>query len=143
SNSMRTMLIDANTQQLLPAGNTNSMVITAFGDFAADLARTLKEIDALAGAQHKVSLEVIMLEHTQAGDVRARLQELLAPPASSPGMRGSQGHVSSTTKITVDPRTNSLLIQARDLDMPDIKEMIARLDIPTRQDVVDGEDSDD
>lgn len=45
SNSMRTMITDANTQQMLPAGNTNSLVLVGTGTSVADLVRMLRLID--------------------------------------------------------------------------------------------------
>jgi type II secretory pathway component GspD/PulD (secretin) len=118
------------------------MVLTGFGDGTAELVRVLNKIDSEAGAAQKKELQVVVLEHTQASEVRSTLQELIAPKVSQPGMRGPQGNVSSTTRITVDTRTNSLLIQARAQDMASIKEMIARLDVPTKQDV-DGRNGSD
>jgi len=51
SNSMRTMISDSNTQQILPAGNSSSMVLLAPGDQLADLARMLKTVDEAAAAR--------------------------------------------------------------------------------------------
>ncbi len=48
SNSMRTMITDANTQQMLPAGNTNNMILVGTGTFVAGLAGMLRQIDAAA-----------------------------------------------------------------------------------------------
>jgi hypothetical protein len=45
SNSMRTTITDANTQQMLPAGNTNSLVLTGMGDQVASLVRMLRIVD--------------------------------------------------------------------------------------------------
>ncbi|MCP3918818.1 MAG: hypothetical protein GY711_24995 [bacterium] len=42
SNSMRTMITDANTQQMLPIGNTDFLMLTGFGANVAALARTLQ-----------------------------------------------------------------------------------------------------
>ncbi|MFT5475802.1 MAG: hypothetical protein ACI8Y8_001135 [Planctomycetota bacterium] len=46
SNSMRTIITDANTQQMLPAGNSSSLVLTGFGTATADLVLMLERIDA-------------------------------------------------------------------------------------------------
>lgn len=45
ANSMRTLITDANTQQMLPAGNTNTMLLTGYGSSLADLIEMLKRID--------------------------------------------------------------------------------------------------
>lgn len=46
ANAMRTMITDANVQQMLPAGNTNSLVLTGPGDGVASLVEMLTMIDA-------------------------------------------------------------------------------------------------
>jgi len=48
ANSMRTMITDANTQQLLPAGNTTSLVVTGMGAQVADLVEMLERINDTA-----------------------------------------------------------------------------------------------
>lgn len=45
ANSMRTLITDANTQQMLPAGNTNTMLLTGYGSALADLIEMLTRID--------------------------------------------------------------------------------------------------
>jgi hypothetical protein len=45
SNSMRTMLTDANTQQIIPVGNTNSLLLTGFASDIHALAGLLRTID--------------------------------------------------------------------------------------------------
>jgi hypothetical protein len=56
SNSMRVMFTDQNMQQLVPVGNSNSLVITATGTMVASLATVLQAVDASAAAaeeQHR------------------------------------------------------------------------------------------
>ena len=48
SNSMRTMFTDANTQQIIPAGNTNTLILTGFGPNVASIARMLSMVDEAA-----------------------------------------------------------------------------------------------
>lgn len=45
SNSMRTMFTDANTQQIIPVGNSNSLIITGFGGQVASIVAMLQRID--------------------------------------------------------------------------------------------------
>lgn len=45
SNSMRMMLTDAGTQQMIPAGNSDSMILTALGSNLANLVKTLQLVD--------------------------------------------------------------------------------------------------
>lgn len=45
TNSMRAMLTDANTQQIIPLGNGNSLILTGFGPQVATLARMLQQVN--------------------------------------------------------------------------------------------------
>jgi general secretion pathway protein D len=140
SNAMRTMLTDANTQQMLPAGNTHSMILTGFGSNVAALARMLTIIDE-ASIEEVVlpEFEVIPLEFASADELAGTIEELLdASQRAVSGNRGQQPAQGATaqlqrgrteTKIMVQPSTNSLLVMAMPEDMPRIKQLIARLDI--------------
>jgi hypothetical protein len=46
SNSMRQMLTDANTQQIIPVGNSNSLILTGFGSDVCALVTLLRRVDA-------------------------------------------------------------------------------------------------
>jgi len=48
SNSMRTMITDANTQQMLPAGNSNAIVLTARGSELAELVELFGRLDEVS-----------------------------------------------------------------------------------------------
>lgn len=48
SNSMRTMFTNANTQQIIPVGNSNSLILTGFGTAVAGWVRMLQEVDDVA-----------------------------------------------------------------------------------------------
>jgi len=65
SNSMRTMVTDANTQQMLPAGKSNSMFITGFGPHTADLAVMLERVDARSKVRWEQDEARRMLEQAQ------------------------------------------------------------------------------
>ncbi len=140
SNSMRTMLTDANTQQMLPAGNTNSMILTGFGSNVAALARMLTIVDQ-ASIEEVVlpEFEVIPLEFASAAEHAGPIEERIdASQRAVSGNRGQQPAQGATaqlqrgrteTKIMVQPSTNSLLVMAMPDDMPRIKQLIARLDV--------------
>ena len=142
SNSMRTMITDANTQQMLPAGNTNAMVLTGFGSNVAALARMLKIVDEASKIEEVLpEFEVVPLEYTSADEVAPLIEELLEASrrALQGGGRGAvqpqQGATGqiqrgqTEAKIMVDQRSNSLLVMAMPDDIPTIKELIARLDV--------------
>lgn len=123
SNSMRTMITDANTQQLLPAGNSNSMVIVGIGQSLIGIADTLKTVDeaAAAGAEKYVTvMEVVRLENSVSEDVAALLN---AAFDVDPAKEGTSG-----LKFLSDVRTNSILLTAPAARLAGIKQLIAALD---------------
>jgi type II secretory pathway component GspD/PulD (secretin) len=119
------MITDANTQQMLPAGNTNSLVLTGFGAQIGALAEMLGRVD-LASRVESVELEMISLEHADANKVLGTLLSIVHPPKSGEG--DSPSLPASAARIVSDSRTNSLLVSARPKDMAKIKELIAQLD---------------
>ena len=147
SNSMRTMITDTNTQQMLPAGNTNSMVLVGFGSNVVALARMLKIVDEASAVEPvQPVFEVIPLEYAAADEIASTVEELL--DASTRVVQQGQGNrpqgatapisqSATDAKIMVDPRTNSLLVMAMPEVLPGIKELVARLDV----DVVERERS--
>ncbi|MEZ6013619.1 MAG: secretin N-terminal domain-containing protein [Planctomycetota bacterium] len=139
SNSMRTMITDANTQQMLPAGNSTTMVLTGFGSTTVALARMLKIIDEASKVTPIVPVfERIPLEFAVADDVASIVEELLN--AASRVARNSGGNPAQgvsaplqqgqgEAKIMVDTRANALLVMAMPTDMPRIRELVAELDV--------------
>ena len=138
SNSMRTMITDQNTQQMLPAGATNSMVLTGFGSDVVALARMLMIVDEASRIDEVLPVfEVIRLEFAAADEVSSLVEELLEAQQGAANRRagqpaqGATGQLGGQTeaKIMVDPRTNSLLVMAMPDEMPRIKDLVARLDV--------------
>ena len=137
SNSMRTMITDANTQQMLPAGNSNSMVIVGFGSQLAAMAQMLREIDAASAPATDVdgeTFEVIHLEKATAEDLALTITQLIDSAAQVGGPAGVQGGpqgvrmLQARPRVFADKRTNSLLISGKPDEIANIKELVARLD---------------
>jgi general secretion pathway protein D len=139
SNSMRTMISDTNTQQMLPAGNTNSMVLVGFGSNVVALARMLNIVDEASAIEPVTPVfEVIPLEYAAADEIASTVEELL-DASTRVVQQGQQRQPQGATapisqgateaKIMVDPRTNSLLVMAMPDVLPGIKELVARLDV--------------
>src|SRR5258708_26871953 len=142
SNSLRQMFSDQQTQQIIPVGNSNSLIITGFGSDVAAIVKMLRFVDeASKNAQGELPIfETIQLEFASAEEISNTLDELL--DASRRAVTGrAQGNPNGVTapiqsgntesKIMVDPRTNSLIVMAMPTDMPRIKELVARLDVDT------------
>lgn len=142
SNSMRTMFTDANTQQIIPVGNSNSLVITGFGSHVASIVKMLRFVDEASGNAGNVSPEfaVIPLEYASPEDLAETLGDLLDASkrasqvraqgnAQATGVTGALQQNQGEAKILTDARTSSLLVMAMPEDMPRIKDLVARLDV--------------
>ncbi len=142
SNALRGMISDANTQQILPVGNSQSMILTGFGSYVAALARMLSLVDEVSatGDVPTPDFEVIPLEFASAEEISDTVEELLEARTQqvdvqqqqrneAQGVSGAIRRNTGGAKIMVDPRTNSLLVMALPDVMPQIKELVARLDI--------------
>ncbi len=128
SNSMRTMITDANTQQMLPAGNSNSMVLVGFGDQVSGTIGLLEAMDAAAGSSYKglhQVFEVARLANADATAVAALLNGAYAVPEGVPRQ------IDAT--FAADARTNSILITTRASKLAGIKDLIAALDVETKK----------
>ena len=142
SNSMRTMFTDANTQQIIPVGNSNSLVITGFGSHVASIVKMLRFVDEASANNGNVSPEfaVIPLEYASPEDLAETLGDLLDASkrasqvraqgaAAATGVTGALQQNQGEAKILTDARTSSLLVMAMPEDMPRIKDLVARLDV--------------
>jgi len=142
SNSMRAMVTDPNTMQVIPVGNSNSLIVTGFGSNVAALVRMLELVDEASAAEapELPEFEVIPLEFAAAEEIADTISELLdySTQVAQQGQRNQQqaagvsGALSAgttETKVMVYERTNALLVMAMPDDMPRIQELVARLDI--------------
>jgi type II/III secretion system protein len=134
SNSMRTMITDSNTQQMLPAGNTNSMVLTGFGGTVASLAEMLRIVDAASAKQvNQPVFRRFALEHAVAMDVAASIEELAnaayrSAGAKQPAQSGLPTTVSGA-RVIADPRTNALVVTCSAVDLPRVEELVRLFDV--------------
>ncbi|MDA1266107.1 MAG: hypothetical protein O2816_13585 [Planctomycetota bacterium] len=146
-NSLRAMITDPNTQQLIAAGNTNSLVLVGFGSSVVATAKLLEIVDQASEiAEINPVFEVIPLEYAAADEIASTVEELLDASTrvvqqgarnAAQGATGAIPQTATEAKIMVDPRTNSLLVMAMPEMLPGIKELVARLDV----DVVERERS--
>lgn len=130
SNSMRTMITDANTQQMLPAGNSSSMVLIGLGAQLASLADSLRAIDdasKLSGKSDEERIEIVALKHGKAVQLDAIVSTLfgLDAPAQS-----QQGPTRPYIDIAADPRTNSIVLRGIESRVQEVRTLITSLDTP-------------
>jgi len=138
SNSLRTMITDANTMQMLPAGNLTSMVLTGFGPQVADLIEHLHLIDAHSVAP-KVTIthEVIRLQYAVAADTAPLVERaLVSAREQRSGIvvgDGPQGQALAMPRpapsVVADVRLNALLITCPTAELADARRVIALLDV--------------
>jgi general secretion pathway protein D len=141
SNSLRQMFSDQQTQQIIPVGNSNSLIITGFGSDVAAIVKMLRFVDdaSLRAAGDLPIFETIQLEFASAEEISNTLDELLdasrravtgrSQVQQATGVSAQIQGGNTESKIMVDPRTNSLIVMAMPNDMPRIKELVARLDV--------------
>jgi general secretion pathway protein D len=146
SNSMRQMFQDPQSQQIIPVGQSNSLIITGYGSNVVSIVRMLKFVDEASG-RHVADVpefDVLPLEFASADEIADTVSDLLdaSRRASQTRATGQAQAVGATanlqsnqaeSKIMVDRRTNSLLVMAMPDDMPRIKELVARLDVDVVQ----------
>ena len=138
ANNLRTLMPDQTFGQMLAAGNSNAIILTGYGSTVAAMARMLRIVDEASRTEVVTPVfEVLQLEYAAADEIASLVEELL-----DAGRRATQGQnrpqQGATTqmsagqqeaKILVDPRSNRLLVMAMPDDMPQIKELVAKLDI--------------
>lgn len=138
SNSLRTMITDANTQQLIPAGNSSSMVVSGFADSVAGLIGQLREIDAASAESSgavEVAHELIRLQNADCAEVaplvevaldRAReLRFRFDPAVPQQPQQAARGGNS----VHAHPRLNALLVTCRADELDEARRIIALLDV--------------
>ncbi len=134
SNSMRTMITDSNTQQMLPAGNSNSLVLTGFASNVAELVRMLRIVDEAAATEIvEPAFERLPLGHAQATVAALIVQELIdastlrLDPQRGGAPMAPHGHVAA--RVVADERTNALLVLAMPSDMVRIHRLVELVDV--------------
>ncbi len=140
-NSMRALVVDPNTMQLVPIPESSSLILIGFGSNIAALARMLNLMNEVSEPDPPILplFEVIPLEYAAADEIADTLEELLEASRRAAntgnaqgGAQGATGRLqqnTTETKIMVQPRTNSLLVMAMPDDMPRLKNLVAQLDI--------------
>ena len=143
STSMRTMLPDQQTQQMIPVGD-HAVILTGFGTQVAALVKLLTLVDNLSAEEDPPAavFDVRPMEYAAAEDVADLIDQLIeagrtraasAPrgrnPDGQPAVPQGIGTGDLEPQVLVDTRTNSLLIMALPDEMPRIKELVARLDV--------------
>jgi general secretion pathway protein D len=103
--------------------NNNAIVITDYAENVRRIQRIIQSIDLPSAGD----VQIIRLQHASAIDLAQILQRLVPETSPSPTAPGMPSKVA----ISVDPRTNSLLVRADNPAlMTRIKTVVASLDTP-------------
>ena len=140
SNSLRALMSDNITQNMLPVGNSDSLVLTGFGTNIWQLVQLLELVDEKSKVPDPVLpvFDRIPLQFASAEDAAEIIEQLLearqqqVQEAQQLAARGDgqpvQRQRTTAAKIIVERRTNSLFVMAMPDELPSLKELIARID---------------
>jgi general secretion pathway protein D len=106
--------------------NNNTLVIT---DYASNMTRLLKVIAGI-DVPPSGEVKIIKLDYASALDIASMVGKLL-PEVTQAGLNAGQNQQSTKTTMTVDPRTNSLLVRSENTaTLNRIRQLIEKLDTP-------------
>jgi general secretion pathway protein D len=139
SNSLRALTPDQATQNMLPAGSSDSLILTGFGSNIWQLAELLYLINEKSAVPEPILpvFDRIKLEFADAEDAADIVEQLLearreaeqqALQNRAPDAQPARAQNATSAKIIVEKRTNSLFVMAMPDELPSIKELIARID---------------
>ncbi len=125
---------------------TNTVIVT---DSASNIRRLLSILEAIDIETYKEELAVLKLRHADAATIAGQLTEIyggeVASRTSTSARRSTRARRTTTTprvdvdaasalrarvRIITDERTNSLVVLASRSELADIRELLAKLDIP-------------
>lgn len=129
TNTLRTMITDANVQQMLPAGTSNSIVLVGFGGTIVRMKALLGVIEDASrrnAERRRIEVEAIRLEHrdpAELADVLLVAFGSMAAAAGDPSPRGKMG-------VVADGPSRSLLVRGTREQRHTVKDLVALLDVP-------------
>ena len=120
SNSLRTIITDSRISVLLPAGNSNSMVVGGFGDWVYEQVKMLQAMDAAAASVQVERGELIIALSTGRAEAIAETLKWVFSDSRTPPRH--------QVLIRANEETNSLLVSAPNSRMEAIRRVINALD---------------
>ncbi len=136
-NIVRTALAPFLTREasVTPIGGLNAMVIA---DYASNVRRMAKIISLMDVPPESPQLAIINIEHLDAEELAASIDELLNARTTLLTQAGNRGggqpggtnrDPSELVTITLAPTTNSLMVQGYELGIQLIKQLVEKLDV--------------
>ena len=133
SNSARTLITDSNTQQMLPAGTASSMILVGIGDAMVTMIETLKMVDSLVAEESRRSLETLDIIAVTQRDAEALAALINSTNVQRAAPQQPHQRSSGHAIIVADPHTNSLLVKGTAAELDRMRDLVARLDAPTKK----------
>lgn len=114
------------TNSIIPYGPTNTLIISDTGYKVRRILQIIELLD-VAGQQPKVAL--VPIKYGDAKSIATRVQEILQ--ASEASRRGTVGRTGSAAfRVTVDERSNSVVIFGPPRTIQDVKDLVKKFDFP-------------
>ncbi len=114
------------TNSIIPYAPTNTLIISDTGYKVRRILQIIELLD-VAGQQPKVSL--VPIRYGDAKAISAKVQEILQ--ASEASKRGTAGRTTTAGfKVTVDERSNSVVIFGPPRTIQDVKDLVKKFDFP-------------
>lgn len=104
---------------------SNAIIVTGRGQNVQRLGQVIRNIDK----PNNQDVELVELQHSGAAQMAQTLRELMSGAGNSP----DGGAIPQTVRISVDERTNSILLAGDRADRERMRTIIRRLDIPRTQ----------
>ncbi|MBL8900891.1 MAG: hypothetical protein JNM84_24880 [Planctomycetes bacterium] len=115
------------------ATEQRALMVVGFGPTVNSISQLLREIDT-PPLDIQPEIVIVPLEHAAADEIEPTLStffDRVAPRAGSPQQAAqAAGSTAAEIRFSVDSRTNSIIVRALPEVIPDIRDMIAQLDIP-------------
>lgn len=124
--------VDLAIQPLLNGRSSFSMTlpdqnVVIVTDFASNLQNVERMIQLLDGDSAQSTIEFIRLSHSNADEIGTRLQDLLQAQSEGDGDEQSRG-----PKISIDTRTNQLIVVGGPAQIAEVRGLVGRLDVPSQ-----------
>ena len=130
-NAMRTLIVDTNISQIIPAGVSHGVVLVGTGSQVAAHADVLRGIDAAAnstGTAARAKVTVVELKHGRAESIAGLVRVLFEQRSVDTASDSTITYPSAL--VQVDRRTNTIVIRAREAELAEILMVIGELDRP-------------
>tara|TARA_R110002126_G_scaffold47327_6_gene132575 strand:+ start:7396 stop:8397 length:1002 start_codon:yes stop_codon:yes gene_type:complete len=135
ANSMRVMVVDARFQSFLPAGNSNSMLLTGRAPWVVATAAMLDAVNDAAQQDHvsrstqDMQILRFQLEHAHAGSAAELVEDLILSTVVRPNTMNAPMVQPNPVRVLADPRTNALLATVQPDLVERLKQAVALIDV--------------